>query len=1769
MNHETTHSRPSAFLSLREFAGEFSHVTAHSQKASLLKAYFDEHPKAKLAAVVDALSSLEDRQICIEEGSKALASLTFFERIGLSGRLAAIDRDISRMAREAARKILSRDRNGKQFPEIVMGNLVPMVKQNEGTALLRTAEQLSGLRDSHPVKRVHAAFIFNCAHSIAIAEKIKSLGVSDETIKSVFNENKKLLSRRSMRKVIQSYLLLDPRFKNHLKPMEELLNALLDEAGAQDEHDSSIEAGRKELAELAGVRDLGTFLSKSAAFTEAGGAYIDEVAGLFDLLLNAPLVNILKLIKFPLNRQLFKKWMHDAPIPNGMSDELDRTIISVEQDLEKKGQDIHLPRDFDGQLRLVYAYNIGFTDKYKLCVETAKQIPEANAVYQYVCRQIKEVQFKIENKFLETVLVQLRKSFSFSEIDIMLENDAKKIQARIADFTVHFKKNIDELVAKPGGKRYSLLHSVVKHIAEEKMISPEAFIEINKKINPAMDLAFAGKLSSSLIDYYFLLNAKLTLEFLKNYFLQIRKSDGVCLSKKLSTMTREDVYGFMSQYKNEPAAVKRELEKYLSWGAAERRLRGQFVSRLGAGEFVAPEIQAGKYRLEARRYGNTFVLKILDRESSTRFNKNVTGIATFLDFKNAVHRFKIDKYVPAGEDVLKILFQYCHIDACRTIEEYIRERHELMTFADSLLLKSSQAIKSEISEAVNSEDKVDYFIERGTEELSLRRKLVSKMESEASGVIKDSAQAGRLQKEIGLEKTTIERLEAMIRFVEAFGKKKSDPAKLDIKEIDSFLRTHRLAQNNEYIADKKRSCEKVIESEESVPASLAKALEYLNTMPDIQPLKIPDPVVSDEVTVDIVMNAVRDYILFHAVEDNITFFEQLLHQCSKEKELRSEFIGNHEKDRGRNADLVKTELAYQRTALSQLQEIEEIVGKEIAQFREVEKLNSEADAELEKIIAAGSTQDDTARSEAAQKALSAVGDETIRMTAASKLLMAADSESVEDWTVRALEKSSIDRFKILASLYRVLDAQQDYEVKIKLIDDFIAYLAENKKEIFHALKSLLDIQRERIAAEYENRKIKISDMWKMINGNETREGKMSCINELLKNPQMRLYWPYCAQIRDGLLTENIGEFLGRNTALPVSEQLELIQKIQLFGSDAYNIPAVAQMFSFKEMELQARQKIYQPETKAVFSKNTFLLLEKSRENKSGVCNAMDNDAYDRECRSVEEKFRAHGIEDSKIKSYIKKNLSSPKAVSHFSSVTKRQKTPPVESAIKTERMTTQQAESAAMPKIRKDTAEPKDKKAPESDASQKEPHKTEQEKNQQQEAKTTAASTKEKKEPKQQLSFEEALMKLGADIEEDEKKIVRRAELLIQDARAEEAASLIQEEAGKMAGEGRHRDMAKFLSVCTWNDVISKNKKVRETVQSTLLEKKSEIIAAAEKQIPPPAEPAAQPEPHHVKEGGMAGLLHALETQPDCTTIDAFGTAYGFSGEEMPRLKKIIPELAKQGSFVYVPDRGLVLGKGMLKPLIHRLFDELMNTKTVGIDPRILKAAWDHIRSSMAFDQQLVMLGVSSKEERTELLRELEQLLNPRDMFKKADPRKKAAASLRAQKKSAESPQEEKPGEHPSPSGKDRSEDRKNGQISRSREPRRESFFGSKKGKAPASKKTEKQKVQKYSEVARKYISQSYAPLISSYIKRMYKQKSDFFIPFEGKKQYYTREVLRHAIEGILRKDISGNHHLDLLDSIRRDKELFPLIISELFEPHTVDGQTVYFPRFIKGKVQL
>jgi hypothetical protein len=1627
------------------------------------------------------------------------------------------------------------------------------VKENESVILKLVLQKVNRLKESSPIIHIYSSFIADLITSMDIVQSMKDKGLSEKSIEDVLERAKSKIGRPGMRTMLQNIFFMDPGFALYKEKIQALLHALRSEELEKESENRRKLDKEISLAQLADEPDLEVFLDKASLLIASNSKYVKEIARLFDLQFNKPLLSIYKVLKFPIDRESFWKWMQKAPVPSKLLPEINTEITKLKNDLERDTGTGKATADYEELIKLIYDHTMCFTNKYKLLTETIKTHPEKQALL-FCLGQIKNVHYKMENQFLMAVINQLYSCFSFSEVEKVLLEDRKKIDQRIEDYKIKLKKNIDKLLQDKASEKYRILPSVLKSVVEEKIISQEGFLQVDKKVNPERKLGFIVRLANSLIAYYFLLSLKFILVLWLKYFKSLRASDGIFIRHKLSSFTKEEIYELCSHYLHEKAVVVENLTKYLSWGKAEVEVRRHMLERLGAGLAKAAEIASGKYRLSGHKNGSVMHLRIRDEDNKVRFSNKTMGVNSYLDFLNVIRQNKLSSLINISDEQLKILFQNIHLDKIAELSSYIEERLTLLNFKNSLTALSAKEMEMELKKHGSEDGYLNELSASGDRERVLRSELLGKLEQELKETsLEDKEIIKRIRSEIENQQAALERIDLMMDVIRKWGAKQGQPEQVSIAGINNYLTVHRAAENACYL---EVLLQKMQENNnlEAPDSTLTKTFGYLKKFQKPEVLALDNSVYEGKYeSFAQAKRSLEDALLINSIEDNLTFLTSLQKIGEAELAARAAYSKKHGNYKNGTAQslVYRREMEEQQAIIKNISKMLEFTAQETLKLKEVKKLNEAAAQKFKSISERLKEKDPAVQAEIIEEGLAELSDHEQKLGVAAQFLLASLGEEVMEKSKEIIAKGAVNRYKILVALYDILDRQEDNELKLKILDEFSRYLENNREDIYLRLKDLLDTQRSNLLNQYQTRQARISDLWRVLESLQKREEKIEYLNELLADDEWRMFYSYVENIKQGLLEENVDELLVRNRHLSLEEQYDLLQKIKIFRAPEYETKEINEKLSRKMLELEARRKVLREAKIKVFTPEAYSFITRIPVNEEKAIKSINLGLFKEERKAVETEFKAQGVSQQEVDEYLNRHLASPSDISTFREARSLEKQA---AASKTEK------ERVAAFKEREDILSETQKRNADSEN-----------------GKSMAAID----------SLSDALKLFGPAQDGEEQEFLLAVQKLVENKKITEAVARIQDEVIWQSGKkGEIEKMSRLLFSIKELPSVQKDDEVNDFLTKQLQTLGSVIINEARKKITSvtagkalPAEEAAVLEDSEAagqenetpgRDNGeliskvedkakkdLNALILEMEGLPEFTDLSAFARQRDFKEEEEKRLAGIMNQLITKGKFIYLEKERKLLGTGRLKLLIERTFNEFSSGKQAGTDPYLLKKAWDFVRNKGGIQEQMRLLGVSSMEERSDLFKELEKMLQPHGTpLLKLSKKKLYQQKEVGQEDEKALPVEQKQGHKPAA--------KKDMPI------KVRGHFAAPPKLKKKPKTMPKQKQASYSAATQKYIMHSFAPVIMDYMKAMYRNKNDFYIPISGKRQYYTLDILRRSVEGILRKDAKGKYHADLLESLKQDERLFSLLVSELFiEYNTGKGGKIYFPKFIKGEIKL
>lgn len=1547
-------------ISPDEFITEFSKAKSVKLKKYLLNLCLKSEPQSNIKNLLKKINILSDKIRLLKYYSELNDNSSLIKKFSIFSKQSGLESNIKKEANKIFNKITVNNRKGRKFDGLVTGELSPYLNNNDQYVINELLSKLNNLPGSNSIKKIYTGFISNLVFSFKIIHLIKNKGINIKNIEGTLRDNESKLLKEGMRTVFLNIISLDRSFGNYIEKIKEILSMLKRETGEIGEvnYDLSV------FVELDNEKNIENFAVKADELLSGNIDYYDLINKRYENLLNEPLLKIFEILKFPINREYFMEWVKDTPVLYNFSNDFEKKTEIIKERIENNK--IEQPGNYEELIRIIYDLDTCFTNKYKIISEISEKYGNPEHL-KYCLSDIKNVQFKIENSFINILVSSIKNIFSKQELEQIFEQIQNKIEAHIKDYKESFKKNMGKYFKKDNTKLRKIGRLLKDNFDDEKYIDTETILEFNKLAGTRKKLFKFMKISNFFIAYYLTLNCRLILELLVKYYDSIFKAENVFLKNKLSNSTKEEIYGFCIKYRKEKEFQIEKLNQYINWGANEKKIREKLLEKLNVNIKNDYVLYINKFRIYSFKYLNNYNIDIRDKEGKSRFKRSVKSINSYPDFINSIN--KVSDLIALNTSQYKILYQYAHLNTVYELIKYIELKIRFLT--ESVLNTPVYKIKEEYLKLNNNYEYLKETEEKCKEEINLREKYRIKLLSEKSENNNKEIQK-RINTEIKGQEECIQRL-------------------------------------RKYLQELNRLKEKTKDFKDEPETNNSKIVESINK----------EDIESDDKEPD---------------EKNLLEMSEKIEKRSDKVQFNAENI-----------------------------------------FRTLEGKNENEKIKLLSLR------------------LEKIEDEEEKMDTASFMMIKSETKIIIDKTKELLRESKVDKYKMLLALYNVLDSKNDYELKIKILDEFSKHLENKYPKVFLQLKYLLEIQREKILHEKVLYGNKVSEIWESINNMEKTEEKVEYLNELLNNDKWINYHSVIQSIINGFITSDIKTLFEQTEDLPAGEQLDILNKIKEYRNDLTD-KETAKKILLKTLELNARRKFITEPGSKVFKSDTLDLLQIADKDADIIKDSINSALLNAEQEAIIEELRKNDVPEEYIEQY-KSGIEKRRGL------------------------------SGSEKKIFK--KKPKVIKIPEINR------------------------------------LKDAQKFLGYAESPEEEKLIGELEELLKENKISEAENFIRSKIyWECAKNEDYKKMARLLSTIEKNDIIHHSNELKEEVKNYIQSMESVIMDTAKKDAGDLRKKAeeenirVESEVYEAEENdeniNLDNILNSFENLVYFKSPFKIAEENGMSEDEIKKLPKLIAKYEHEGKFIYLPVHNEVLGTGKLKFIIEKAYLEYTKKLPIDIDISKIKEAWNIVRMQKELIYQLEMLGVSTKEERNDLYQKLLVLIKPEG----AKVSSGNASSVKPVMKE----------EPVALSGRTVKNEKSTAAVKKQFPKKRKE---QKKEKPQIKKKQAAAPVKKkeYSVRMKSLVNKSYAPIITDYIKNMFKGKKrkDFVIVANGKRNYYSKESLKGVIEQILIRDFRGKSHNMLLDSIKQDKKLFEYLLKELFLKEKLrNGTEVYFPKCLK-----
>lgn len=1041
------------------FVRQFCSITSLSKKKEVLKQYVQKKPDLSVKEVLKNIPVLSDQYRFITMLHTEQLKNLLLKKISYPKFLALIKREIDKRADKVYRRIITKERKGKRFDEIVLEKLGPLIRKNDTIVLEEVTALLKKMPDKLLLKKAYSTFIRDLGIITGILKKVKDDGITRESVETHIFEQRDHLMKAGIRPLLKRFFYVDPAFE----PVTETIAALISKLDRQSKDEEIISGAsatiKKLFAELKEVDDLDEFRKHAGLLSGANQTYIREINKLYHRLLFRPLLYCYSAFRFPLDREIFRKWIEKLPLETAFSEDVMSEFFRISAEFERRYRERKPPENNEELIQLMYDSTISYTDKFKLLFSCIHHFPKTVPIRECL-QKIKDVQYKCEYSFVKDMVTRLSGFYSPDNVDTYLSGKALKIKNAMNRFKKGFTKLARQLQEKHFTGRRIVFDGIIKTVKEEKKAEISLLLALDTE--ERKNIGFIIKLANFLIEYYFALDFFKILIKLQVFFSSYFTLGGLYLTPAFSGFSKENIHRFLSDHRKDVKLLLEKLSEYRERGTFEGKVRTALLCELGAGP-GPPEIKKKERCFTIRKNHHMYSVSITDTSGLVLFSALYKGCAFFHQFLHECMNEDILKIMPIKQNELKVLYQNVHISYIKELLAYISERLDLLKKTESVSNLTQDKIKKEYIESAESDEWIEDFLSDAYQEKTFIHSLLC-------NIIKE-------------EKDNVWQDENVTKRIAG--------------EKDEYLSLlHRTDSVISYVKGLKKIC-----YGESIQAGLK------GRSPDEQP-------------------------------------------------------------------------GFIMSELSRIDNKEDMLGT------------------------------------------------------AAYFLVTTSIDDVVSETKDLIESQGIDRYRILLALYNVIDAHDDYHVKIRIIDEYTEYLRKCHPEVYLSIKYLLDIQKENLKNQSIDKNQKVSDIWKSLARIESRQEKIAFLDDMLNDNKSGLLSYYVEHIRAGFIAESLHEIIKQNSDLPPRDQYDLLCRFNVICGKSSLSPAERRELFKKELELETICDLYTKSGEKIFTPRDFDSISKEPYNEGISLKNMKTSLAVASRKVVEKAFTGTGISKQETQKYL-------------------------------------------------------------------------------------------------------------------------------------------------------------------------------------------------------------------------------------------------------------------------------------------------------------------------------------------------------------------------------------------------------------------------------------------------------------------------------------------------------------------------------------------------------
>ncbi|MBN1698581.1 MAG: hypothetical protein JW881_13785 [Spirochaetales bacterium] len=951
---------------------EYCRETQLHGKKAFITGFFTKNPDINLTDILESIPTLTDKVHCIFFYENWKKNLGPFDYIRLNTLRSKLYKQIIHRGKRIFSEIVKKDRQGKTFDEIILEKLIPLFIRNEYCILDEIMKHFHSLLDSSsPLKKAHAGLIENIIKIFHIIQFIKEQGGTEETIKQTIDANVNTLKGKA-RFVLYVIMSRDPYFNPYAVMLKNLLTSV-DYSERKLSHEIP-EQQRVLLSRLEKIKDVREFVEAADSIVLDCKGYVSTIYENFELLLNEPLVNIYKILKFAGCKQLFHTWITRAPVAVRESTQLEKKVAVIQKELGERVASLTLPVNYRELTELMYCQHIDFTDKYKLLHKTIGTFGdrEADACIELCLKHIKTEQFQREKSLLVSTIQKLENIYTMQEISKLFENEKKTIEMKLRSYKKKFRENIKKISEHVKFGIRKVYPEIAELLKRERMLSQALLAFLDRREEQGKPIKLTVDIINFLNNFYIVLNYRIILDFWYQYYTSLVNTDGIFLKQMLSLMTKEALYDIGGTQDRDSKWKIARYKELLEYGSIEKEIREKWHSRLMFSETEEKELSIDENTITLEKYGCSYTIIIKDASGKLLLSKTKTNIRCFLEFLESVKNHKIRTVVAINDRQLKLLYQKAHIDYLDSCMGYVKKRIALLEMRDPISGYSAERINS-LGGRITDGQLLKDIVDECRNEFYLRKEILFSLKKELheSGG-KEEQRLARINSETKEEVLALRKIDSVFNALrtavrennleideslliiediplplleeEKSGEadRETDTAGKDDKKglrkieklkrdnIECVLMNSRIRENIQII---KRVKARLEQGEQDETGDIRAMLEK---MPELEVLDIPE-----EIFYSIFRNiedaeaCVRDIVAARTIEEACGFLENLANRATVELDARQDYIYRHEKQDDITVSIVyyEKELEAQRERVELLHQFRGILIERIKRLR--------------------------------------------------------------------------------------------------------------------------------------------------------------------------------------------------------------------------------------------------------------------------------------------------------------------------------------------------------------------------------------------------------------------------------------------------------------------------------------------------------------------------------------------------------------------------------------------------------------------------------------------------------------------------------------------------------------------------------------------------------------------------------------------------------------------------------------------------------------------